>query len=116
MFPFVYTNCGINNGILASSFNFSIGLLSGILLKFRDHVISPIQHFPPHFVTDSFQFQIYTDSAEAKIPGVIDYLGTVIEVLSWSLVTFFKFFSFLFRTLPSFLFLNFEVHNCKNIT
>jgi len=27
------------------------------------------------------QFQIYTDSAEAKIPSVLDYLGTVIEVL-----------------------------------
>lgn len=27
------------------------------------------------------QFQIYTDSAEAKIPSVLDYVGTVIEVL-----------------------------------
>jgi hypothetical protein len=26
------------------------------------------------------QFQIYTDSAEAKIPAVLDYVGTVIEV------------------------------------
>lgn len=28
--------------------------------------------------------QIYTESAEAKIPAVLDYLGTVIEVRSIS--------------------------------
>lgn len=44
--------------------------------------------------------QIYTDSAEAKIPAVLDYLGTVIEVLHpmliyLSLLFFLKCFCFL---------------------
>jgi len=41
------------------------------------------------------ELQIYTDSAEAKISGVLDYLGTVIEVISFSL----SFFNACFFTL-----------------
>lgn len=36
----------------------------------------------------SFQFQIYTNSAEAKIPAVLDYLGTVVEVIFLSHASF----------------------------
>jgi hypothetical protein len=51
-----------------------ISLLYAGILKYYDSVM--------WLNTDLWfiQFQIYTDSAEAKIPAVLDYVGTVIEV------------------------------------
>ncbi|KAK7281818.1 hypothetical protein RIF29_10117 [Crotalaria pallida] len=45
---------------------------------------SSLQNFGLHNLFELFVFpriRIYTDSAEAKIPSILDYVGTVIEVL-----------------------------------